>query len=264
MHPEDEKHIDKGSGGGFQEDEDQSQDTPPREEETSKDQSRQQNPQRDQPDVEHAPPWEEVGRGTRKIPKGAAEVLQHYFDAHQIEMAGEYHSFFSSWKDLAGIDLAAHSKPRDIRNEVLIVEADHPGWMQMITMKKREILREVRRRFPQIKIRDVRVVLYSGPQRSAEDELKNEPSASPEAASSRKDKTSGSREKDPAEPQGNKDRVLGSPSRKTQSLPRETVSNDKEPEESGVDSKDSQKKRLEEALKKLGQQLSSLPKNGDK
>ena len=235
MHPEDEEHIDKVSGGGFQKDEDR---------------SRQQNPQHSQPDVKKAPPWEEVGRGTRKIPKGAAEILQNYFDAHQIEAAGEYHSFFSSWKDLAGIDLAAHSKPRDIKNEVLIVEADHPGWMQMITMKKREILREVRRRFPQIRIKDVRVVLYSGPQRSAEDELKNEAATHPEEA--------------PAEPKGKKEPVPKSTDRESQSLPKEAVSNDKEPGGSANGSKDSQKKRLQEALRKLGHQLSSLPKNGDK
>jgi len=235
MHPEDEEHIDKGSGGGFQKDEDQ---------------SRQYNPQHEQPDVKKAPPWDEVGRGTRKIPKGAAEILQNYFNAHQIEMAGEYHSFFSSWKDLAGIDLAAHSKPRDIKNDVLIVEADHPGWMQMITMKKREILREVRRRFPQIRIKDVRVVLYSGPQRSAQEELKNGAATHPEETS--------------AEFEGQKEPVPRSPDRKPQSPPKEAASSDKESVESGNDSKDSQKKRLQEALRKLGHQLSSLPKNGDK
>lgn len=225
MHPEDEERIDKG-------------------------QLRKDDTPHENSDLKQAPPWEEVGRGTRKIPKGAAEVLQHYFDAHQIEMAGEYHSFFSSWKDLAGIDLAAHSKPRDIKNEVLIVEADHPGWMQMITMKKREILREVRHRFPQIRIKDVRVVLYSGPQRMAEGGMENEADRSPEET--------------PAELKGKKDPAAEVAGREPQSQPKEGTFSEKEPEGSGDDSKDSQKKRLKEALRKLGQQLSSLPKNGDK
>jgi hypothetical protein len=233
MHPEDEKSIDKG-------------------------QHRQDDIRHEKSDLKQAPPWEEVGRGTRKIPKGAAEILQHYFDAHQIDMAGEYHSFFSSWKDLAGIDLAAHSKPRDIKNEILIVEADHPCWMQMITMKKREILREVRRRFPQIRIKDVRVVLYSGPMRESE------AARGPEEAPTRKGKTTGRREETPAALEGKKDPAAEAADREPQSQPKEGAFRETAPEGSGDDSKDSHKKRLEDALRKLGQQLSSLPKNGDK
>ncbi|MGC9313952.1 MAG: DUF721 domain-containing protein [Sediminispirochaetaceae bacterium] len=251
-----------------------------------KGQHRQDDTSHEKSDLKQAPPWEEVGRGTRKIPKGAAEILQHYFDAHQIEMAGEYHSFFSSWKDLAGIDLAAHSKPRDIKNEILIVEADHPGWMQMITMKKREILREVRRRFPQIRIKDVRVVLYSGPQRIAEGGMESQSAdwsqrtsedgtnvgavdgektaRGPEDDPTQKGKTTGRREETPAALEGKKDSAAEVADREPQSQPKEGAFSEKEPEGSGGESKDSQKKRLEDALRKLGQRLSSLPKNGGK
>ena len=141
MYPKNEEHIDKNND--------------------------QIDSEKEKPDIKmksgQAPPWEELGRGTGKIPIGASEVLKKYFDVHQIEMAGEYHSFFTSWKQIAGIDLAAHSTPRDITNETLIVEADHPGWMQMLNLKRAVILKSIHQKFPQLKIKSIRVVLFSGP-----------------------------------------------------------------------------------------------------
>ena len=105
------------------------------------------------------PDWSELGRGTRKTPKGVREILKNYFNDAQIDRADQYHSFFSSWKQLAGINISAHTRPRDIRNRVLIVEADHPGWVQLLQMQKRPILKKIRREFPQLDITDLRIVV---------------------------------------------------------------------------------------------------------
>jgi len=120
------------------------------------------------------PPWEELGRGTRKSPKGASEILKKYFDIHQIETAGDYHTFFSSWKEIVGLDLFAHSNPVDIQNNTLLIEADHPGWMQMLNLRKSEILRTIRQKFPQLQIRRLRIMLYSGSQKRSEPQVMEE------------------------------------------------------------------------------------------
>src|SRR6056297_3076697 len=105
------------------------------------------------------PDWSELGRGTTQSPKGVREILKTYFNDAQIDRADQYHSFFSSWKQLAGINISAHTRPRDIRNRVLIVEADHPGWVQLLHMQKRPILKKIRREFPQLDITDLRIVV---------------------------------------------------------------------------------------------------------
>src|SRR6056297_2782289 len=105
------------------------------------------------------PDWSELGRGTTQSPKGVREILKTYFNDAQIDRADQYHSFFSSWKQLAGINIAAHTRPRDIRNRVLIIEADHPGWVQLLHMQKRPILKKIRREFPQLDITDLRIVV---------------------------------------------------------------------------------------------------------
>jgi len=105
------------------------------------------------------PDWSELGRGTTQTPKGVREILKTYFNDAQIDRADQYHSFFSSWKQLAGINIAAHTRPRDIRNRVLIIEADHPGWVQLLQMKTKPILRKIQRDFPQLDIKDLRIVV---------------------------------------------------------------------------------------------------------
>lgn len=113
-------------------------------------------------DPDTVPDWSELGRGTRKSPKGVREILKAYFNDTQIDRADQYHSFFTSWKQLAGINIAAHTSPRDIRGSVLIVEADHPGWVQLLHMQKRTILRKIRREYPQLEVKDIRIVVGDG------------------------------------------------------------------------------------------------------
>lgn len=122
------------------------------------------------------PDWSELGRGTAATPKGVREILKTYFNDAQIDRADQYHSFFSSWKQLAGINLAAHTRPRDIRNRVLIIEADHPGWVQLLQMKTKPILRKIQRDFPQLDIKDLRIVVGElPPQQSEKNALATDP-----------------------------------------------------------------------------------------
>src|SRR6056297_2761647 len=130
------------------------------------------NTQHNSPDT--VPDWSELGRGTRKTPKGVQEILKTYFNDAQIDRADQYHSFFSSWKQLAGINIAAHTRPRDIRNRVLIIEADHPGWVQLLQMKTEPIRRNIQPDFPQPDIKELRIVVGDlPPQKYPEESEKN-------------------------------------------------------------------------------------------
>lgn len=196
------------------------------------------------------PHWDELGRGTSKVPKGAAEILSSYFDDRQIEKAGTYHSFFSNWRDLAGLDLASHSRPRDIRNDTLIIDADHPGWVQMIYMKKALILKNIRRAFPQIKIRDIRVLYH--PDRTFSG--LNADSGSPETSSNSAPST-------PMSPLRTRNSVQKKPARSSTEPAGNSASSNRTEKANNPDSSksaDSEKKRLDEALKKLGKHIEGV------
>lgn len=76
---------------------------------------------------------------------GIFDVL-HTTDAQQADMtATAWRKILLSIKSSAnpneGANLAAHSRIVDFKNGVLLVEADHPGWIELLQLRKNYILK---------------------------------------------------------------------------------------------------------------------------
>ena len=50
---------------------------------------------------------------------------------------------------------AAHSRIQELERGVLLVEADHPGWIQILQTKHQELLSAIGRRYPDMGIRTI-------------------------------------------------------------------------------------------------------------
>ncbi len=97
--------------------------------------------------------------------KDVSELINLFIDKQQLDSSKSYSSFFRSWSSIVGEDLAAHSKVADILNGKLIIEVDHPGWMQMISMKKNSIMYKIRKKYSELGIKDLRIILRNGDSR---------------------------------------------------------------------------------------------------
>ena len=53
---------------------------------------------------------------------------------------GPYAALFREWAAVAGPGLADHSRLVDVRDGVLMVEVDHPGWLQMAHLRKASLV----------------------------------------------------------------------------------------------------------------------------
>lgn len=96
----------------------------------------------------------------------AGDLLEAFLRLHDITGGEEYVAFFKSWHRIVGTDIAAHTRVTDIRNGALKVEVDHPGWMQMLQMRKDEIVRKVAAKYPQLEVGNIHMRLvgaFSGP-----------------------------------------------------------------------------------------------------
>ncbi|MFA6507696.1 MAG: DUF721 domain-containing protein, partial [Treponemataceae bacterium] len=76
-----------------------------------------------------------------------------------MRTAKGYSEFFSSWKGIVGDHLSAHSRIVELDKTVLVVEADHPGWIQLIQMKRTTILESIRRQFPELTVTAISIKL---------------------------------------------------------------------------------------------------------
>ena len=89
----------------------------------------------------------------------AGDVLNTLFKRLIPEDKTEYAHFFSGWESIAGKETAMHVRPRDIVNNVLILETDHPLWSQQIRMRGEGLLKIIRRKYPSLEIKKIRVVI---------------------------------------------------------------------------------------------------------
>jgi predicted nucleic acid-binding Zn ribbon protein len=80
--------------------------------------------------------------------KRAGELLASFFDQQTFGAARDYSDLFLSWRSIAGDTLAAHSRIRELEHSVLLVEADHPGWVQILQTREKNLLDTLRRCFP--------------------------------------------------------------------------------------------------------------------
>jgi predicted nucleic acid-binding Zn ribbon protein len=70
------------------------------------------------------------------------------------------------WNELAGAHLAAHGRPKTIRDNVLYVEAESPVWMHRYALRKWEVIKRINRMAGRELVSDLFVVLSDdeGPQ----------------------------------------------------------------------------------------------------
>ncbi len=89
----------------------------------------------------------------------AGDVLKTLFERILPEEKDEYYHFFSGWETIAGSETAMHVFPRDIVNNVLILETDHPLWSQQIRMRQEGLLKIIRGKYPALEIKRIRIVI---------------------------------------------------------------------------------------------------------
>ncbi len=82
----------------------------------------------------------------------ASDLLGSLLAPDVAAKADGWSRFFSFWSKAAGDNLAAHSRPVDVRNGIVYVEATHPGWIQLLQMEQNRILETIRRTFPELGI----------------------------------------------------------------------------------------------------------------
>ena len=87
----------------------------------------------------------------------AGDILKEILKDKMYREAVTFSSFFRGWDMIVGDPLSLHSKVIDIQNNALLIIVDHPGWLQLLHMKKRNILKRIKKLYPEFTIKDLRV-----------------------------------------------------------------------------------------------------------
>ena len=99
-----------------------------------------------------------------------SHIVNDVFNAVHLDSAGNARKILSAWEKVLlsikpyktseetynpneGQNLVSHSRVVDLKHGVLLVEADHPGWIAMLQMYKKYILRGMQMYAPDLDIR---------------------------------------------------------------------------------------------------------------
>jgi predicted nucleic acid-binding Zn ribbon protein len=86
----------------------------------------------------------------------AGDLLTALLGQGLMTKARGYTDLFSSWRAVTEEERAAaaadHSRIAELEHGVIFVEADHPGWIQVLQLKQRKLLSSLQRKFPDMGI----------------------------------------------------------------------------------------------------------------
>jgi hypothetical protein len=87
--------------------------------------------------------------------KDVSSLLSSFFDEDKLRRGERYSDFFSSWPHIVGARLAAHSRVADVDRGLLVVEVEHPGWIQLLQLRQSSILEDTAKCFPELALRGI-------------------------------------------------------------------------------------------------------------
>ncbi len=88
--------------------------------------------------------------------RSVGELLREYLRERGWLKANPYEPLFREWAAIVGASLGNHVRLIDVLDGVLMVEVDHPGWLQMVQLRKQAILEGARARAPEAMIQGLR------------------------------------------------------------------------------------------------------------
>jgi hypothetical protein len=104
----------------------------------------------------------------RKAGDILSTLFNEKFDPVFLRRAKTTAGLFTSWEAITSeADIAAaasHSRISELERGILLIEAEHPGWSQLLQTKQGRLLDTVQRRYPELEIRGIAFRLSRDPQ----------------------------------------------------------------------------------------------------
>jgi predicted nucleic acid-binding Zn ribbon protein len=94
--------------------------------------------------------------------KKLGDLVRAYMAERGWSRGNPYDPLFREWARVAGAQVATHARLVDVRAGILLVEVDHPGWLQMLQLRQAALLEAARRLVPGVRIDGMKVRLGSG------------------------------------------------------------------------------------------------------
>jgi hypothetical protein len=90
--------------------------------------------------------------------KRVGELLKAFLSSRLSQEGESVLSLVEAWREVAG-EAAPHVRVRDFRSGTVVLEADHPGWGQLVGLRAASLVKGLQTRVPELEIRSLRVTV---------------------------------------------------------------------------------------------------------
>ena len=92
---------------------------------------------------------------TKRSAAPISDVIKNVFARLEKDANFSREEMDSCWKELVGEKGFRHSRPGSLKKKILKVRVDSSGWLQELTMQKRQILKGLKRRLGKDRISEL-------------------------------------------------------------------------------------------------------------
>ena len=96
-------------------------------------------------------------------PEAVAASLDRAARSLGLPGAGVLAAVFSRWEAAVGADIAGHARPLSLRDGVLVVGVDQPGWATQLRYLSTELLERLAEVTPQGSVTELRIAVEGAP-----------------------------------------------------------------------------------------------------
>lgn len=89
--------------------------------------------------------------------RSAKELIGKIFDKDTANKAGVYSTLFGSWASVVGDRTASHTHIVELKGSILLVEADHPSWVQIVQANSQKYLKALSKVCPDLEIHAISI-----------------------------------------------------------------------------------------------------------
>ncbi|MBN2444314.1 MAG: DUF721 domain-containing protein [Spirochaetales bacterium] len=84
------------------------------------------------------------------------KILQNILKKNQSQSTSGLNQLIMGWDSLIDTRESGHFKIIDIVKDTLLVEVDHPAWLQMLKLKEKQLLKKINTRYPELQIKKLK------------------------------------------------------------------------------------------------------------
>ena len=84
-----------------------------------------------------------------------SHVIDKWFEGKNYSQKRINFDAFHNWGEVVGPDIAKNTEPVKFQKDVLVIKVRNSAWTQELQYLKPELLENIRRSFPETKIRDL-------------------------------------------------------------------------------------------------------------